>query len=81
MTNMEKGFETPSRNPSEPGIMIEEDFRAHLVAAPPELVKILPEPESEVRYYVAGSNVVAVDKDFRVVDSLRIPSITFTVDD
>ncbi len=35
----------------------------------------------EVRYFVAGSNVVAVDKQFKVVDSIHIPSIKIEVDD
>jgi hypothetical protein len=62
------------------GVVITEKERPYLVAAPPELVKILPERE-EVRYYVAGGNVVAVDKEYRVVDSIHIPSIKITVDD
>jgi hypothetical protein len=47
--------------------------------APPELVKVLPAPASGVRYYLAGSNVVAVDTNYRVVDAISIPSIKITV--
>ncbi len=63
-----------------PGLVITEDLRTHLVAAPPELVKVMPTPGAEVRYYMAGSNVVAIDKDYRVVDSVQIPSIKFEID-
>lgn len=62
------------------GVVITEKERPYLVAAPPELVKILPARE-EVRYYVAGGNVVAVDKEYRVVDSIQIPSIKIMVDE
>ena len=58
-----------------PGVIIAEKQRAHLVAAPPELVKILPAPKAETHYYIAGSNVVAVDKSYKVVDSISVPSI------
>lgn len=62
------------------GVVITEKERPYLVAAPPELIKVLP-ARDEVRYYVAGGNVVAVDKQYRVVDSVQIPSIKITVDD
>ncbi len=61
----------------EPGVVVEEEYRTHLVEAPPELVQILPQRE-EVRYYIAGSNVVAVDNTYKVVDSIEVPSVTFT---
>jgi hypothetical protein len=64
-----------------PGLVISERERPMLVAAPPDLVKVLPAPASGVRYYVAGSNVVAVDSGYRVVDSISIPSIKIDVDD
>lgn len=65
-----------------PGVVISEKQRPYLVEAPPELVKVLPAPASqEVRYYVAGGNVVAVDKGYRVVDSIQIPSVKITVED
>jgi hypothetical protein len=63
-----------------PGAVIQEKERVHLIDAPPELVKVLPPPTPEVRYYVAGSNVVAVDRDFRIVDSVHIPSIKIVAD-
>jgi hypothetical protein len=64
-----------------PGVVITEQEREYLMAAPEELVTVLPPPTADVRYYVAGSNVVAVDKEYKIVDSLHIPSIKITVDD
>ena len=64
-----------------PGVVITEKERPYLVEAPPELIKVLPAPTAEVRYYVAGGNVVAVDKSYKVVDSIQIPSVKITVDD
>lgn len=61
----------------EPGVVFEEAHRTHLVEAPPELVQVLPQRE-EVRYYIAGSNVVAVDRSYKVVDSIEVPSVTFS---
>lgn len=63
-----------------PGLVVAEKQRSYLVAAPPELVKILPAPRAETRYYIAGSNVVAVDKSYKIVDSIHIPSINLTVE-
>ena len=63
-----------------PGVVVTEKERPYLIAAPPELVKVLPSPRAGVTYYVAGSNVVAVDKEYKVVDSVHIPSIKFVVD-
>lgn len=59
-----------------PGTILTEDTRPYLVEAPPALVKILPPAQTEVRYYVAGGNVVAIDKTYKVVDSVRIPTVT-----
>lgn len=65
-----------------PGMVISDKDRSYLVDAPPELVQLLPAPAGDVTYYIAGSNVIAVDKtSYRVVDSLRIPSIKFEMDD
>lgn len=65
-----------------PGMVIAEKERPYLMEAPPELIRVLPTPRSEeVRYYMAGSNVVAVDKSYKVVDSIQIPSIKITVED
>ncbi|WP_035613587.1 hypothetical protein [Haloferula sp. BvORR071] len=58
-----------------PGVVIAEKQRDYLVTAPPELVKVLPAPRAETHYYIAGSNVVAVDKSYKIVDSIAIPSI------
>jgi len=64
-----------------PGVVVREPEREYLVDAPPQLVKLLPPVETtKVRYYVAGGNVVAVDPEYRVVDSIRIPSVKFVVD-
>ena len=63
-----------------PGIVVTEKERPFLMDAPPELVQVLPAPSAGVRYYVAGSNVVAVDKTYKVVDSIQIPSVRYTED-
>lgn len=76
-----KEIPTTWRSSLSPGIMIAEKERPFLVAAPPDLVKVLPAPASGVRYYVAGSNVIAVDSSYRIVDSVQIPSIKINVDD
>ncbi len=76
-----KEIPTTWRSTIAPGLVIAEKERPFLVAAPPDLVKVLPAPASGVRYYVAGSNVVAVDSSYRVVDSIAIPSIKIDVDD
>ncbi len=65
-----------------PGVVVTEKERPYLVAAPAPLVKLLPPVETtKVRYYVAGGNVVAVDEEYRVVDSIRIPSVKIVVDE
>jgi hypothetical protein len=64
-----------------PGVVITEKERPYLVEAPPELIKVLPAPTPDVQYYMAGGNVVAVDKSYKVVDSIQIPSVKITVDD
>jgi len=59
-----------------PGVVLKTEERPYLIAAPPKLVEVLPPLETtKVRYYVAGGNVVAVDEDYRVVDSIQIPSV------
>jgi hypothetical protein len=63
-----------------PGVVIQEKERGYLVDAPAELIKVLPAASSGVHYYVAGSNVVAVDSSYRIVDSIQIPTVKFTVD-
>ena len=64
-----------------PGVVITEKERAFLVDAPPDLISVLPPAPVDVHYYVAGGNVVAVDKSYKVVDTINVPSIKFTVDD
>ncbi|MES2925130.1 MAG: hypothetical protein V4819_26490 [Verrucomicrobiota bacterium] len=64
-----------------PGVVVSESQRSYLVDAPADLVKVLPAPSAGVRYYVAGSNVVAVDPSYRVVDSVQIPTIKYSEDD
>jgi hypothetical protein len=64
-----------------PGVVITEKERPFLVEAPPELIKVLPAPSPDVQYYMAGGNVVAVDRSYKVVDSIQIPSVKITVDD
>jgi hypothetical protein len=59
-----------------PGAVIEKEYRPLLVSAPPQLVEVLPEPEKH-KYYLAGSNVVVIDDDYRIIDSLHVPSVTF----
>jgi hypothetical protein len=60
------------------GVVIPETERPYLVEAPPDLVSVLPAPLAGIRYFVAGSNVVAVDRNYKVVDSVQIPTIRFT---
>ncbi len=65
-----------------PGVIVGEKQRPFLVEAPPELIKVLPPPTAQVRYYVAGSNVVAVNPAYQVVDSIQVPTVKFVkVDD
>lgn len=65
-----------------PGVVVTEKERPYLVAAPPKLISLLPPAEERhVKYYVAGGNVVAVDKEYRVVDSVHIPTVKFTVEE
>ncbi len=60
------------------GFVVPERERPYLVEAPSDLVRVLPAPSAGIRYYVAGRNVVAVDRSYKVVDSVEIPSIRFT---
>ncbi len=64
-----------------PGVVITEKERPYLMEAPPDLISVLPPPTPDVRYYVAGGNIVAVDKTYKVVDSIQIPTVKITVDD
>ncbi len=60
-----------------PGFVIPEAQRTYLYAAPTDLVQVLPKADDGVMYYVAGRNVVAVTKDYKVVDSIAVPSVTY----
>lgn len=62
------------------GVVVSEKERAYLVAAPPELVAVLPPSTGDVHYYVAGSNVVALDGSYKVIDSVQIPTISYMED-
>ena len=64
-----------------PGVVITEKERPFLTEAPPELIKVLPAPSPDVQYYMAGGNVVAVDRNYKVVDSIQVPSVKIVVDD
>ncbi|WP_367871888.1 hypothetical protein [Luteolibacter sp. Populi] len=55
--------------------------RGYPVAAPPELVKVLPAARAETRYYIAGGNVVAVDKGYKIIDPIHIPSIKIQIEE
>lgn len=61
-----------------PGVVVTEAQRSYLVDAPADLINVLPAPSAGVRYYIAGSNVVAVDPSYKIVDSVQIPSIKYT---
>jgi hypothetical protein len=59
-----------------PGVVVSESERSALVEAPAELVKVLStRSQDDVRYYLAGSNLVATTAAFKVLDSVRIPTV------
>ncbi len=62
------------------GTILTKEQQPYLFEAPPALIKVLPAPQPDIRYYVAGGSVVAVDKTFKVVDSLRVPTVKFDVE-
>ncbi len=74
--------EIPSawRTRIQPGVVIEQEHRTHLIPAPAELIKVLPPAPEQVTYYVAGGNVVAVDESYKVVDAIQIPSVKIEVE-
>jgi len=58
------------------GGVIPESERAFLVEVPVEMVKVLAaQSEVEVRYFLAGGSLVAVDPGWKVLDSVRIPTV------
>ena len=68
---------TTWRTEIEPGFVIEEEQRTYLMPAPQPLISALPERDDSHTYYIAGSNVVAVDSDYAVVESVSIPTLKF----
>lgn len=63
------------------GALIPEADRPALVEIPAELVKVLPTNDSAVRYYLAGSHLVAVDSGYRILDTIPIPTVRLSDDD
>ncbi len=59
------------------GAIIAGSERAHLVNVPAELLRVFPGHLREIDYYLAGSNLVAVDKSYRIVDAIYIPSTQY----
>lgn len=57
------------------GSVIGAEERQALVDIPAELVRMLPADGSTVRYYLAGSQLVAVGADYKVLDSISIPTV------
>lgn len=62
----------------QPGFVFPKAERTYLVAPPADMVKVLPPAPTGVKYYVAGRQVVAVDPQFTVVDSITIPTISYS---
>ncbi len=57
------------------GTSLPEADLSALVRVPNELVRVLPAKQPSVRYYLAGSNFVAVDFKNKVVDSIWLPTV------
>jgi len=57
------------------GKVVKESERPLLLEAPSELVRIFPDQPEGFRYCIAGSHLVVVDENCRVMDSVRIPTI------
>jgi hypothetical protein len=57
------------------GMTIPESERGLLVEIPAELLRVLPAGKDAVAYYLAGSHLVAVDADYKVLDSIPIPTV------
>lgn len=63
---------------SEPvvGRVIEERERIALVPAPTELARVLAaESKEEVSFYLVGRYLVAVDRNYKILDIVRIPTL------
>lgn len=57
------------------GTVIGEKDRHSLVEIPAELVRMLPADGATVRYFLAGSHLVAVDTSYKVLDTIPIPTV------
>jgi len=58
------------------GLMIPENERSFLIELPVELTRVLAvQSEVEVRYYLAGTSLVAVDAGYKVMDFVPIPTL------
>lgn len=75
-----KEIPTTWRTTLAPGVVITEKERPLLMEAPADLISVLPPAPADVHYYVAGGNVVAVDSNYKVVESINVPTIKI-VDD
>lgn len=60
------------------GETIAEDSREKLLSAPADLVAVMPKPVDGTRYYLAGSNVIAVNGEYRVLDSIHVSTIKYS---
>ena len=57
------------------GLVVGASERTYLMAAPTELVRMMPTHSQSLRYYLAGCHLVALDHNYKVVDSVNIPTI------
>lgn len=57
------------------GQIVKESERAGLLDAPSDLVRVFPPQPEGVRYCLAGNQLIVVDGNCRVLDSIRIPTI------
>ncbi|RYD22351.1 MAG: hypothetical protein EOP88_08415 [Verrucomicrobiaceae bacterium] len=57
------------------GMVIHESERGSLVEIPAELLRVLPAADEAVAYYLAGSHLVAVDENYKVLDLIPIPTV------
>lgn len=57
------------------GTVIGGNQRTALVVVSEELVRMMPARKQAVRYFLAGSNLVALDSGYKVVESIRIPTV------
>lgn len=62
-------------------MVITEGSRPALVEAPEELVRVLSADEGQVRYYLAGNHLVALDAGYKILDAVRIPTVRLSGED